>query len=364
MRWQSKLKEANVSIHVIATGAGASLQQSLWEVPGSSAYLSGASFPYAPEEQAELLGFMPEHFCSAEAAVDLASAAYMKAYNFGGKSPVGLGLTATVASEKEHRGDHRLFFCIMTDDTVKVFSHKLIKDRGEYARILDGGACDSLAFNTLLKELNIYHYDPQLDFKDATDLATERFFARPFFTATGERLAQVPSNLDYALMSGAFNPPHPGHFGPAEVVRGDYHKDTVFEITARPPHKEALTVQQCLQRSKMLRGHHRLFTVANPYYIDKARAYPGVPLVLGADAMVRMLDPKWGLDTKATLQEFYDLGTDLYVVGRDVEGEFTTMEDIANGMILKDERQLFLNVAKSVQGRWDLSSTEIRNKLL
>src|SRR5208337_2393838 len=106
--WKDKIKELGVNIHVIATGAGADIQNELWAFPGSSAYLSGASFPYAPEEQEELLGFMPEHFASPENAIDLASAAYMKAYKFGGKKPVGLGLTASVASEREHRGEHRV----------------------------------------------------------------------------------------------------------------------------------------------------------------------------------------------------------------------------------------------------------------
>ena len=44
--WKQRIKEAGVNIHVIATGAGAGLQSQLWEVPGSSAYLSGCSFPY------------------------------------------------------------------------------------------------------------------------------------------------------------------------------------------------------------------------------------------------------------------------------------------------------------------------------
>src|SRR5271170_7271281 len=123
--WHDKLKEAGVSIHVIATGGGAGLQQELWSVPGSSAYLSGASFPYAPEEQEELLRFMPEHFCSQEAAIDLASAAYMKAYRFGGKKPVGIGLTASVASSVEHRGEHRVFVCIMTDKKIVGIKHKI-----------------------------------------------------------------------------------------------------------------------------------------------------------------------------------------------------------------------------------------------
>src|SRR5271154_4605078 len=131
MSWQEKLKEANVNVHLIATGGGAGFQQELWSEPGSSAYFSGASFPYSPEEQEELLGFMPEHFASPENAIDLACAAYMKAYKFGGKKPVGLGLTASVASEKIHRGDHRFDICVMTNDKVLTFEKVLAKGAGQ-----------------------------------------------------------------------------------------------------------------------------------------------------------------------------------------------------------------------------------------
>jgi nicotinamide mononucleotide (NMN) deamidase PncC len=365
MNWQEKLKLANVNVHLVATGAGAGFQNELWSEPGSSAYLSGASFPYSPEEQEEFLGFMPEHFSSEENAIDLASAAYMKAYKFGGKNPVGLAIAASVASEHEHRGEHRIYGAIMTNDKVLTVHHTLVKGVGRCQRSKDGIDADALAFFSLLDGLGIACCDTgKPEYKDATELATERFFLRPYFDSTGRRFAKVPDNFDYALMSGAFNPPHEGHFGAAEMVKLDYYRDTVFEITARPPHKEALTVQQCLQRAKGLRCHNRLFTVANPYYIDKARAYPGVPQILGADAMVRMLDPKWGLDIKATLQEFYELGTDLYIVGRDVNGKWTTMGDIADSMIFKDEREMFLRIAREVRGEWHLSSTEIRNKLL
>jgi hypothetical protein len=76
MIWYEALKRMGY-FHIIATGAGAGLQQKLWEIPGCSWYLSGCTFPYDQDEQADLLGFMPEHFCSEDAAIDLASAAYV-----------------------------------------------------------------------------------------------------------------------------------------------------------------------------------------------------------------------------------------------------------------------------------------------
>lgn len=370
MDWQDALKRANVNIHIMATGAAAGLQELLWEVPGSSAYLSGASFPYDGDEQAELLGFMPEHFCSEEAAVDLASAAYMKAYKFGGKRPVGVGITASVASTQIHRGDHRVFACVMTKDVVRSASILLKKGAGIEQRIQDGEAANSLGF--LMMDDTIFGREgpnPLLGnakVKDTSALALERFKLRPFFSTNGKRLEQMPKGR-YALMSGAYNPPHEGHFGLAESAMEEFKYSTVFEITADPPHKEALKVQDMLERAKLLRGHNVLFTNGLPYYLDKARKYRNTPLIMGADAMVRMLDPKWGLDIGQMFSEFYDYGTKLLIGNREVNGVMTSCEDILNDIKAKFSFSVWASaqiIMKPLSGEWNISSTELRNKAI
>jgi nicotinamide mononucleotide (NMN) deamidase PncC len=364
--WQDKLKELGVNIHVAATGGGASLQNKLWSVPGCSAYFSGASFPYSPEEQEEFLGFKPEHFCSEEAAVDLASAAYMKAYKFGGKKPVGVGITASLASVEEHRGDHRFYVCVMTDDKSLLFQKTLAKGKGMIVRKWDGETCDEHAFQLLSDALQLSP-EPFLDKLtiDASELAKTCFWKHPFFTATGKRLDKLPKEGKVALMPGAFNPPHEGHFGAAQSALDECYYRTVFEITADPPHKDALSVQAMLQRAKLLQGQDRLFTQQLPLYIDKARKYPKRPIILGADAMIRLLDPKWGPNIMEMFSEFYDFGTKLLVAGREVNGVFTTCEDILSDIHSKYPFKDWASaqiVMKPLKGQWDISSTELRNK--
>ena len=366
--WADKLKALGVNIHVVATGAGAGLQKMLWEIPGSSAYLSGCSFPYDGAEQEELLGFMPEHFCSQEAAVDLASAAYMKAYKFGDKKPVGLAITASVASEKEHRGDHRIHGCIITDDMVRVAHLTLEKGVGSKKRMRDGEDADDMGFYLLIDSLGIaestFSHPDHFHYEDATAQALERFMLRPCFLATGQRGTEPTGR--FAIMPGAFNPPHDGHFGAANASLEEYNYPVVYETTAEPPHKGALTVQELLKRAKLLHGHDRIFTRKLPYYLDKAKAFPSHPFILGADAMVRMLDPKWGIDPIDLFKGFIDLNTKLFVAGREIDGKFVTCEDILNNL-LKDGKRgvwtLAMNVLMPLGGRWDISSTELRNKL-
>jgi len=353
-----ELKNKNVSIHIVCTGAGTGILNKLWLEPGCSAYLSGFSFPYAQEEQVELLGFTPEHYCSQEAAVDLASAAYMKAYRFGGKKPVGVGLTASVASEKEHRGDHRIYCCIMTDDMVKINHLTLIKGHGDEARRLDGESCNDLAFYMLCDALGLHHTIFCMGATDATPMATERFFMRPFFHAGGTRDNATLSSND-ALMAGAFNPPHEGHFGMAKAYKEALGGDTVFEITVDPPHKDALTVQDMLKRAKLLQGHNRLFCKGDPLYLDKVNRFPGHPILMGADAALRLFDPKWGVGLQQFLNAIEKSGAAVYVAERMVDGKLITA-NILHRMCLEITRSWSPFVP--LKGHWDISSSEIRNK--
>lgn len=367
--WQDKLKQANVSIHLITTGAGAGFQNELWQTPGSSSYLSGCSFPYSPQEQEELLGFMPEHFACPEAAVDLASAAYMKAHQFNGKPAVGIGLTASVASEKIHRGDHRVDACIITNDKVLLHHKVLKKDFGFQARIKDGKICDDLAFFMLLDALNLTDGNSGNEYQNGTDLALSRFFARPFFTANGKRYQTLSDTNHWAIMSGAFNPPHEGHIGIAQAVEKQHGRRTVFEITANPPHKAKLSVQNLLQRSKLLRGFDHIFTQDLPMYVDKIAAFPKTSFVLGADAFLRMLDPKWGLKPQETLNVITpkfngdgdNSGEAIIIADRLVDGKLMTKDDVLDWMY-KQELDYNSWHFESIKGRWAISSTELRNK--
>lgn len=358
MTWQENLKQAGVSVHAIATGAGAGFIQKLWEVPGSSSYLSGFTFPYAQEEQIELLGFTPEHYCSEEAAVDLASAAYMKAYRFGGKKPVGIGLTASVASEHEHRGDHRVYCCIMTDDLVRTYHYNLIKGAGDLVRRFDGGSCDETMFHMLCDAVGLHYKILCMSAIDAQHIASERFWLRPFFHTNGQRdNGQLLGKQ--GLMAGAFNPPHEGHFGMAKSFRQQTGWDAVFEISTDPPHKAPLTVQDMLKRAKMLQGYERIFTKGIPMYLQKALHYPRTPLIMGADAALRLFDLQWGVDPKALMELLYTNNTPIYVADRMVDGKLVGDIELA-----KMVNQVIpgWDPFHSLKGRWDISSTELRNK--
>lgn len=321
---------------IIATGAGAGAQQRLWSTPGCSEFFAGAAFPYAQDQTDEILGFAPERYCSPETAIDLAMAAYYRAW-LPGSDAIGVGLSASVASLMPHRGEHRIHAAVMTGAGVWLHSVTLPKGVGAGARASDGAAADQVILAML---------DHPEQFEPATAEARTRLFARPHWTATGARRPWSPKP-GTMLFPGAFNPPHAGHVEPAERL------GAVFHVTADPPHKPALSVAELVQRAKMLHGRARLFTEGDALYIEKARRNPGAGLVIGADALERMLDPKWGPDPRAMLYEFARLGTTFHVIDR---GSLTMASVLEAARVPLELGYLF----RGVEGRWNVSSTELR----
>jgi hypothetical protein len=129
--------EAVAQVYLVCTGAGAGLQQLVWSVPGVSSFLVGASFPYATNAIDEFIGFTPERYSSEATAVDMASAAFLRAG--GGPNAVGIAVTAKVASI-EHRGGAPRWRRRRGPGVVT--SIEFEKDAGVAARERDGARAD------------------------------------------------------------------------------------------------------------------------------------------------------------------------------------------------------------------------------
>lgn len=311
-----KLLATKNRCYLVCTGAGAGLQKALWEIPGISAVLVGAEFPYAPEATDRFLGFKPAKYCSEDTAIALAMEAYSRAYVLNGSQAVGIGLTASVASTVVHRGDHRVCIARAEKTGVRLFSEKLLKGVGSLARQEDGQKCDDLALLALINP-------DKISMTDVTHRAFELFMEHPFFLGSGKRMDLPNEGNGLILFPGAFNPPHEAHMWLAR------HEHAVFHITINPPHKPALNVIECIERAKLLEGFDRMFTQDDPLYLDKARRFPGAAFVVGADAMERMLDPKWGVAVEPLLNEFRTLGTKFLVADREMNGKFMGLQNIA-----------------------------------
>lgn len=362
------LRDTSTRIFVTSTGAGAGVQKLLWDVPGISSVLVGCHFPYATEATEAFLGFKPEKFCSAETAIDLAHSSYMQAW-VPGSDAIGVGLTASVASTKAHRGDHRVYVATVSSKNTWVTGVTLPKGLGE-RREQDGRIADYLAMACLFRAVGFNPEDAWHALYDAAggednftivedmiadELSFTQFFKHPFFGEHGDRASAPEPGQALDLFPGAFNPPHEGHFGIAQTAARAFPSNPIFEVTVDSPHKPRLTVADMLQRAKLLRGKNRLFTTGAALFIEKAKRYPGSNLVVGIDALVRIFDKRWCDNPNALAAEFAATKVHFWVFGREVDGEFLTLTDaVSKGMLPMRLR------ASALGGRWDVSSSAIR----
>lgn len=374
--------QGKARIYLACTGAGAGLQNLLWEVPGISSVFVGASFPYERESAQDFLHFDPGTYCSPTMAVALAMESFYRAIKDGGVGPIGIGLTASVASTQPHRGDHRIFGAWFSDRGCEVRSTIVPKGFGLQDRLRDGRTADLIGLSLLRSAVGFpgpsparsseMLIDEEIDtvsdsIDDGDSIAREIFFKRPFFRADGSRQAD-PAGQSLTLFPGSFNPPHEGHFGMADEVQRRFKKPVIFAIEATPPHKPIPSVASLLRRAKALKGREVLFTAGDPLFLDKARQYPNSEFIVGADTLIRMCDPKWSNDPKWTGSltwqqrfeyntmlgdEFRRAGAKFLLFGRKVNGEEI---DLAKAVQMPPN---FPHEYIKHEG-WDISSSEIR----
>ncbi|MDO8622271.1 MAG: adenylyltransferase/cytidyltransferase family protein, partial [bacterium] len=161
----------------------------------------------------------------------------------------------------------------------------------------------------------------------------------------------------HLLFPGSFDPLHFGHEQMVRHAERMTGKRVVFTMNARHPDKGEIAPRELLRRAEQFRWRSPvLFTQDEPLFIDKARRFPGFGFLIGADVVLGLLNEKYygSIEARdAVLQEFRQLGTRFYVVGREVDGAFRTLDDM---VIPAEARDLFIPVS----GRWDIASRSLR----
>jgi nicotinic acid mononucleotide adenylyltransferase len=348
-----------VRCYVAASGAGSGIQEALWSVPGASKFLVGAQFPYSKEDMTRFLGFCPDKFLCEQTAMDMAIRSYLLADNGDPNiKPVGLGITASVASVREHRGDHKVMCAVITRGLVLSTEVTLPKE-GAQRRYDDGRLADAVGISMLLAAaegdlVKLQPFSDELNIGNAEHEALKALFVRPLFLRHGERSAS-PDGQSLTLFPGAFNPAHEGHFASARICEQECEDMPVtFQITVNQPHKDPLSVSDILDRLHWLQGKTDVLIMKDgALYIEKARNFPGSSFLIGSDALTRMLDPKWGIPVDTLLTEFSELGTEFKVSMRGKD----QYKEILDKM---DEEFWHMFQELSPNPYPDISSTQIR----
>lgn len=359
---------------VAVAGAGGQALAWLLAVPGASRTILEGIVPYSQPAMRAFLGHDQDQYVSSGAARSMAKAAYRRALNLRevGTPVVGLACTATIATDRPKKGEHRC--CVAVWDGEGATTYDLVLAKGRRDRVGEEEVASRLVLHALARacglqedlplglgvaeepreELRVLH----ISHPDPLRLLAEGAVGTVTVYPDGGMAAYQP--IKGAVLPGSYNPLHRGHERLAGTASEILGSPLVFEMSVANVDKPPLEEEEVRRRLVQFRDRWTVVLTRAPRFYQKAGLFPGCTFVIGWDTAVRLVDPKYyGGDEKAMLKAMETIrsaGCRFLVAGRVDGGVFQTLEDVP---IPEGFADLFEAIPES-RFREDLSSTELR----
>jgi hypothetical protein len=376
---------------MVAAFAGAGSQAIAWlhGVGGSSRTILSAVDIYAPQSMRALLGFTPARFTSRRVARLMAARAYDLARSYrdhpGTSRPYplypdpdasladpifGLGLTATIATDREKRGEHRS--AVAVRDGLGSITYDLTIAKGQRDRPGEESLVSLLLLQAAAEACGVFGTPAlplvadellRVEFHPCESLAACERGERSVVVMRpdGRVVTTVPSGGS-TVVSGSFNPLHDGHEGLALVAARRTGLPVLFELPLVNAAKAPIGLIEARRRALQFGGKAPVALTRHPLFEDKAQLLPGSVFVVGVDTAERVVDPRFYDGDHGrmvtSLRRIRERGCRFLVAGRDVGGVFRTLAQVA----LPDGYRDLFEALDEDEFRVDVSSTEIRKR--
>lgn len=334
------------------TGGGSLLLSELLTTAGASATVLEARVPYAQASLEEILGRAPEQACSDSTARAMAMAAFQRARRLGAAQPFGLACTASLATTRTKRGEHRAHVAVQTESATYAAQVEFDAGREEEERELL-----ELLWHTLAEALEL---DLPVTPPARPVIAHTRAQEHWRSLILGEELAFATAEHDgRLLMPGAFNPLHHAHERMLEIAEQKTGLAGAYELSIVNVDKPFLDYTEIDTRLKQFTKP--VWVTRLPTFLEKARYFRGAHFVIGIDTLIRIVDPGYygGLEARdRALAELAELSTRFVVFGRTLEKEFLCLSDLTLPVLFE---HLCIEVSKE-EFHEPVSSTELRRQ--
>ena len=355
---------------LVVSGAGSQAVAWLLGVAGASRTLLEVVVPYGRKSMIDLLGFEPGQFVSEDTARSMARAAYRRGMRLRDNDlpVVGVACTATIATDRPKRGEHRAYVATWDDTGWNSYSLRLDKGRRDRAgeeevvsRLLVQSLARTCGIESELS-LGLTTADAiqvrQKDHPDPLEWLLSGEASTVTVTPDGRMVADEP--VLAPLLPGSFNPLHHGHERLARTAGDVMGSEVVYEISVTNVDKPPLTGEEVRLRLDQFRGKARVVLTQAETYHKKSALFPGCTFVIGWDTAVRLVDPRYyGGDESCmltALAEIWAAGCCFLVAGRAEGGKFNTLSEVP---IPQGFSQIFKSIPESAF-RVDVSSTALR----
>lgn len=377
-QWQdvaAKIHASGRQIVIAVTGGGSGAISALLQTPGASRTILEAIVPYSHAALTDWIGAKPEQACSAATARAMAMAAFMRARKLAPDAApetwLGVGATASLATDRPKRGERRVHLAFQTYD--RSFEADSSLDELPPDREADERIAAEMILAIVVSGCGLGNVVPDLQAAPghgvlAADEDTDLLLGRKRLNIRGPGKwwdyldDSVASNIGL-LFPGAFNPPHAGHLRMAEAAEKRLRCPVVWELSIENVDKPPLDLISMNERFEWLReldDDRWIALTRAPTFREKSELFPNATFIVGVDTLLRIADPKYyaGDPAKrdAAIAEIAARGCRFLAFGRVMNGEFQVLSDLT----LPPALAAICDEVPASEFRADISSTQLR----